>query len=89
MKTKLDDFMSDEEKKKLLDKNRKEMTEKLQDWKKNPDKYKTPEYTTPNGAKIAVIHSNDYVVTGVIVDSPSKAEIGLLNTFFWRELTKI
>jgi hypothetical protein len=89
MKTKFNEYSSDEEKKKFLEEDRKEMTEKIQDWKKNPDKYITPEYITPDGSKIAVIHANDYVVTGVCVESPIKVQIGFLNTFFWRELTKI
>lgn len=89
MERKFHDFMSEEEQRIFLENNRKEMTEKLNDWKKNPEKYMTPEYTTPDGSKIAVIHDNGYVVTGVIIDSPIKVQIGLLNNFAYRELTEI
>ena len=69
-------------------------SKKLQDWKNHPEKYTKPEYTTPDGSTIAVIDEEIIddkigIITGVIVDSPIKAQIGFINTFHLSELTKI
>ncbi len=58
----------------------------LDDFKKNPDKYTTPEYTTPDGSVICVINSNEYTAIGVILHGPFK---GLINSFLWSELSPI
>jgi len=66
----------------------KRLTSAIMDWKVNPDKYKTPKYVTPYGDKVAVLDEEFFedgkgLVSGVIVDSPSKVTIGMLNTFHY------
>ena len=74
---------------------RERLTNAIMDFKKNPDKYKTPKYITDGGDKIAVLDEDfldngNRVVSGVIVDSPSKVYIGLTNTFIYpREIKEI
>ena len=58
----------------------------LDDFKKNPDKYTIPEYITPDGSRLCIINSNEYVATGVITDGKFK---GFCNTFTWGELSPI
>lgn len=58
----------------------------LSDFKNNPDKYTTPEYSTSEGSIICVINSNKLVATGVILHGAFK---GFINTFSWSELAPI
>ena len=73
----------------------KRLTKAIMDFKKNPDNYKTPKYITPSGDKIAVLDEEFFedgrgLVSGVIVDSPTKIFIGFTNTFHYpNEVTEL
>lgn len=74
-----------------FEKSQKDYTDALLHWKHNRDEeqYKIPQYITPDDSKIAVIYEDKYMVLGVCVESPMKAQIGLPNNFLRRELRKI
>ena len=74
------------EEKELLKKDNEDLILAWQDWKDHPEKYTEPKYIGYDGARIAVIHENEYVVTGIIVQSKWKSQIGIANTFLRREL---
>lgn len=91
---KINESISQSDYQRLKD-SRERLTKAIMDWKENPDKYKTPKYITDGGDKIAVLDEDfldngNRVVSGIIVDSPTKSFIGLTNTFIYpREIKEI
>lgn len=68
----------------------KNLVEILTKFKEDPDQCKTNIfYITPDGSKIEALLEEEYTILGLIVESPFKSQIGLMNTFLYRELTKI
>lgn len=55
---------------------------------RNVDKYRTGNfYITPDGSKIESIDESGEVITGIIIDSPIKVQIGYMNVFLRSELS--
>lgn len=75
-----------EEQREYIKKSNQELIEKLEDFKLHPEKYREPKYMTPDGSRIAVIQEDDNVVSGVVVQSKWKSQIGFCNTFLKTEL---
>lgn len=63
------------------------LEEFIKKYKENPEQCRTDIfYITPDGSKIESLYENEHSVFGVIVESPINAQIGLMNTFTFREL---
>ena len=61
--------------------------EVLKRYKENPEQCKTGIfYITPDGSKIEALCEEECTVLGLIVESPIKAQIGLMNIFLYSEL---
>lgn len=61
--------------------------EVLKRYKENPEQCRTGIfYITPDGSKIETLCEGEHTVLGLIVESPIKAQIGLMNIFLYSEL---
>lgn len=63
--------------------------EVIKRYKDHPEQCKTGIfYITPDGSKIEALLEEELTVLGLIVESPIKSQIGLMNIFLYSELNQ-